>query len=84
MSAKVLRADAAGAGHVWRTVQEAAKRLEVMRRKDGMEGGWTWSLPGSQKMHESPKVHEGATSESMHLRAPSAVVDSPEANGEVL
>lgn len=46
VAAKSLRIDADGAGYGWRTVQRAADRLGVERRKEGMKGGWLWRLPG--------------------------------------
>jgi len=42
---RVVRADAAGAGHAWRTCERAAKRLDIKRFKSGMRGGWSWELP---------------------------------------
>lgn len=67
--AKQVERDADGAGFAWRTVQEAARRLGVERRKVGMREGWQWALP---KMQGDPKMHEGANPESLHLRASSA------------
>lgn len=42
--AKQVQTDANGAGYAWRTVQAAANRIDVQRRKEGMKGGWLWSL----------------------------------------
>jgi len=39
-----IKNDADGAGLNWRTVQRAADRLGVQRRKEGMAGGWFWNL----------------------------------------
>jgi len=39
-----IKKDADGAGLNWRTVQRAADRLGVQRRKEGMTGGWLWNL----------------------------------------
>jgi len=43
--ARVVRADAAGAGHAWRTCERAAKRLNIVRSKQSMTGGWVWTIP---------------------------------------
>lgn len=37
--------DAHGAGHSQRSIQRAADKLNVDRRKEGMKEGWTWRLP---------------------------------------
>jgi len=58
LPAKALRADADGAGYAWRTVQRAADRLGVERRKEGMKGGWVWAL---NVRTEGATPHEGAT-----------------------
>ncbi len=43
--AKKVKAAAAQAGLAWITVRRAKDRLKVAARKDGMDAGWTWSLP---------------------------------------
>jgi len=60
VSAKVVRSDADGAGYGWRTVQRAAHRIGIERRKDGMRGGWVWALGSHTKAPHSPEVTEGA------------------------
>lgn len=77
LGAKEVEKDANGAGHAWRTVQEAAKRIGVDRVKDGMRGGWTWSLRAGPKAQEAPKAQEGAALKSMHLRASSGEPTKP-------
>lgn len=47
--AKVIEAEARAAGISWRTVRRAADDLGVIKRKDGMSGGWYWSLPKMAK-----------------------------------
>jgi putative DNA primase/helicase len=46
-----IKRDADGAGHSWRTVQRAKKKLGVIAQKDGLRGGWSWRLP----VGEAPK-----------------------------
>ena len=48
-----VRKAAEAAGHSWRTMQRTSQKLGVLRRKDGMHGGWTWVLPVAS--------HEGAS-----------------------
>ena len=43
--AKTVKAEAAEAGHTWITVRRAADSLLVIKKKDGMAGGWYWQLP---------------------------------------
>lgn len=52
-----VKKEASEAGLSWRTVQEAAKRLNVKRTKSGMNGGWLWSLPMGS---ETVKMRKGA------------------------
>jgi putative DNA primase/helicase len=33
-----------GHGHSWATIRRASQKLGVIKNKDGMEGGWLWSL----------------------------------------
>ena len=42
---KEVKDAAGGHGLAWRTVQRAKARLRVRATKDGMDGGWSWSLP---------------------------------------
>ncbi|MGA8149257.1 MAG: AAA family ATPase [Gallionellaceae bacterium] len=42
---KIIKADADGAGHSWRTIQRAQKALGIKAVKEGMRGGWVWKLP---------------------------------------
>ena len=42
---KAIRADADGAGYTWATIRRAQKALEIDVHKEGMKGGWHWSLP---------------------------------------
>ena len=34
-----------GHGHSWATIRRASDKLRVVKKKDGLEGGWLWSLP---------------------------------------
>ncbi|CAJ0719350.1 AAA family ATPase [Ralstonia mannitolilytica] len=42
---KQIKADVAGAGYHWRTIERAKQELGVEARKLGMQGGWVWALP---------------------------------------
>jgi putative DNA primase/helicase len=41
---KQVKADADGAGYSWATIRRAQKSLKITARKDGMRGGWVWTL----------------------------------------
>lgn len=43
--AKELLQDADHAGYSKAVIQRAANKIGVVRKKDGMKGGWIWSLP---------------------------------------
>ena len=43
--AKQVRADVDAAALSWSTVKRAKARLGIKAEKDGMDGGWSWSLP---------------------------------------
>jgi len=73
--AKQVRGDADGAGYHWRTVQEAADRIGVERKKPGMREGWVWALPKAQG---GPKMHEDANLQTLRLRASSGGLASSE------
>lgn len=59
---KQVKADAAEAGHAWATVRRAADDLSVVRRKGGMDAGWSWQL--AEGAQNSSKVF---TKNSEHL-----------------
>ncbi len=74
-TAKTIKADADGAGYAWRTVQRAAHRLGIERRKEGMSGGWVWALgepDPARSRHEGAEGAEGATCQGV---APSMPAD---------
>jgi putative DNA primase/helicase len=86
LTAKTIKADADGAGYAWRTVQRASKRLGVVPRKEGMRGGWVWSLPDSQATPKAPLRPEGAEDanlQSVTPSAPSPASVAPSDDGEV-
>ncbi|KAB0773153.1 AAA family ATPase [Pseudomonas aeruginosa] len=39
-----IKADAAGAGHAWRTVERAKKALRIEAVKAGVKEGWVWRI----------------------------------------
>jgi putative DNA primase/helicase len=45
------------------TLSEAANALGIKRRKDGLEGGWRWSL-SKENTGSSPSTHENSKSSS--------------------
>ena len=51
---KKVKAAAAEAGLAWATVRRAKDHLKVVSRKDGMDGGWIWSMPEGAQWE--PKV----------------------------
>ena len=66
--AKAIKGDADGAGYAWRTVQMAATRLGVERRKEGMKGGWVWALTSPR----APDYEDAAEDAHPVTFAPSA------------
>jgi putative DNA primase/helicase len=77
--AKGIKGDADGAGFSWRTVQRAAQRMGVERRKEGMKGGWVWALPPDQPPR---RRHEGAEDANFRNVAPSASSVAPSGDEE--
>lgn len=55
VSVKQVKADAAGAGHAWRTVERAKKSLGVEAVKVGLKEGWVWQL-GAEDRQETTKT----------------------------
>lgn len=55
VSVKQVKADAAGAGHAWRTVERAKKSLGVEAAKVGLKEGWVWRL-GAEDRQETTKT----------------------------
>lgn len=68
-------------GYAWRTVHRAAKRIGVRIKKDGMSGGWFWTLP---KMPHATEGAERASLQSVAPSAPSAPLVAPSDDCEVL
>lgn len=78
--AKLVKADGDAAGHAWRTLHRAADRLGVERVKEGMRGGWTWTL--APKMPSN--VPEDAKNAELGTLAPSqSLAPSGVDSGEV-
>lgn len=49
ISTKQVKADAAGAGYAWRTIERAKRDLGIEAAKAGMKEGWQWFLPKTAK-----------------------------------
>lgn len=65
VAAKTVKAEAAEAGHAWNTVRRAADGLLVIKKKDGMAGGWYWQLAKMPtKNTKEPNVEGWASSAS--------------------
>lgn len=62
---KLVKAEAAEAGHAWNTVRRAADDLQVIKKKGGMSDGWYWQLPKlPTKSTKEPNVKDWASSDS--------------------
>lgn len=66
--AKKVKEEAAEAGHAWNTVRRAADALLIIKKKDGMAGGWYWQLPKlpakNVKELKEPNIQDWAASDS--------------------
>lgn len=49
VSTKQVKADAAGAGYAWRTIERVKRDLGIEAAKAGMKDGWQWMLPKTAK-----------------------------------
>lgn len=79
MPARAIKADADGAGYAWRTMQLAATRLKVERRKQGMKDGWVWTLPVDAPSRRRNEDAEGATCKASGSSCAFTEVGSPNA-----
>lgn len=59
---KTVKAEAVEAGHAWNTVRRAADGLLVIKKKDGMSGGWYWQL--AKMPTKTPTPESWASSDS--------------------
>ena len=84
LPAKVIKADADGAGYAWRTVQLAATRLGVERRKEGMKCGWVWALTDRTDHRRRNEGAKHAPREAHASTAPSGDSDAPSDDTEVI
>jgi putative DNA primase/helicase len=48
VNASDIEAQAAHAGYAWRTLERIKRSMGVVSRKDAPDGGWRWSLPGTE------------------------------------
>lgn len=77
--AKAIKGDADGAGYTWRTVQRAADRIGVERRKEGMKGGWVWALGDPEPTRRRHEGAEGTEDANAGGVSPSAVAPPEDA-----
>ena len=66
MPAATVEAERKDAGHAISTIRRAAASLGVLKRKDGMSGGWYWQLP--EDAQKQPKVSTQNDEHLQHLR----------------
>jgi putative DNA primase/helicase len=69
MQAAEIFSDAGQFGFSKRTIQRAAEVIGIHRQKEGMRGGWAWSLP---KMPKLPEDAEDTEQKRVTPSAPSA------------
>jgi hypothetical protein len=75
--AKQVKADADSVGLSWATVRRAKDRLGIKPHKDGMDGGWLWSLPKVLNRGEDAHVNNVSPfGGNEHLRAEMPQSDS--------
>ncbi|MBK9520349.1 MAG: AAA family ATPase [Rhodocyclaceae bacterium] len=74
---KTIKADADGAGYSWATIRRAQKALGIDAHKDGMNGGWKWSLPRrcSTKVEDAQQNKLSTFGEFEHLREKTGYVE---------
>lgn len=67
---KALKADADGAGYSWATIRRALKAIGAEAQKDGMRGGWQWSISRSRSTNteEAQQKELSTFREVEHLR----------------
>lgn len=82
LATKVIKADADGAGHSWRTIQRAQKALGIKAVKEGMRAGWVWKLP-PQIYEERHEEREECLTNSVAVFGKSGVLrENPDADNE--
>lgn len=84
VSAKGIKADADGAGYSWDQVKRASLRIGVDKKKDGLKGGWIWTLlpEGSAKGAKGAGTNSALSSHSSAL--PSGRMPTADDDAEVL
>jgi putative DNA primase/helicase len=68
VAVKGIKGDADGAGYSWDQVKRASLRIGVEKRKDGLRGGWVWSLTDGRPAR---REHQGSEERSQDLLHPS-------------
>jgi putative DNA primase/helicase len=75
---KALRADADGAGYSWATIRRALKAIGAESHKDGMKGGWQWSISRScsRNLEDAQQKEVSTFGNFAHLRLAAADVEA--------
>lgn len=84
LTAKTIKADADGAGYQWRTVQRSSTRIGVVKRKEGMKGGWVWALDDPTPPRRRPEGAEDSPQRALAPSAPSGAAVSPSDDTEAI
>ena len=77
INSKTIKSDAGEAGYSWATIRRAQKGLGIVPSKDGMKGGWEWSLSRRCSINsEDAQQKEVSTfGKFEHLRADADLVE---------
>lgn len=84
VGAKTIKADADGAGYSWDQVKRASLRIGVEKRKEGLKGGWVWSLGPEESTKGAKGAHKISALSSLPSALPSADVADVDSDAEVI
>lgn len=84
VGAKAIKADADGAGYSWDQVKRASLRIGVEKRKEGLKGGWFWSLPAEESTKGAKDAHKISARSSPPSALPSAEPVGADSDAEVI
>jgi putative DNA primase/helicase len=81
MNASVVAESAQVAGLTRARLHRASQQLDIKKMKNGMSGGWTWSLPDTNSSREDVENHyedlEESTSPAMKSSKSSSLLTNP-------